>query len=182
VPPAMTTKDFIDRFALDTIEATRIVYERKLFGHLMILIYSAIDAMGLLDAPPEQTVANGKSFQAWVKKYLLSNPEILFNEIDLWAARCSVLHTFTSQSDLSNSGKARQIQYYSGAKESPTSKAFVQAASEIDDGAHVPAHIEDTYAVFLRGLANFAGDLVTKCATSTEHEKRLRNVLQPFSL
>jgi len=114
----MTTKDFIDRFALDTIEATRIVYERKLFGHLMIFIYSAIDAMGLLDAPPEQTEANGKSFQAWVKKYLLSNPEILFNEIDLWAARCSVLHTFTSQSDLSNRGKARQIQYYSGAKES----------------------------------------------------------------
>ncbi|MCQ4348527.1 hypothetical protein NGA35_14090 [Pseudomonas stutzeri] len=178
----MTPKDFIDRFALDTIEATRLLYEKKLFGHLMILIYSAIDAMGLLDAPPKQTSANGKSFQAWVKKYLLNNPEIQFNEIDLWAARCSVLHTFTSKSDLSNAGKARQIQYYSGPKDSPMAKAFVEAANDIDGGAHVPGHIEDTYMTFLDGLGKFAGDLVIKCSTSVEHEKRLRNVLQPFSL
>lgn len=182
MPPAMTPKDFIDRFSLDTIEATRLVYEKRLFGHLMILIYSAIDAMGFLDAPPDQTSANRKSFQAWVKKYLLNNPEIQFNEIDLWAARCSVLHTFTSKSDLSNAGKARQIQYYSGPKDSLMAKAFVEAANDIDGGAHVPGHIEDTYMAFLDGLGKFAGDLVIKCSTSVEHEKRLRNVLQPFSL
>ena len=178
----MTPKDCIDRFILDTIEATRLVYDKKLYGHLMVLIYSAIDSMGLLNSPPNKKYAEGASFKGWVKTYLLNNPEIQFNEEDFWAARCAVLHTFTSKSRLSSEGKAREIKYFSFQKDSPIAKAVFEATNEIDNGAHVPAHIEGTYIAFLDGLEKFASDLALKCDTSVEYKKRLLNVLQPFVL
>jgi hypothetical protein len=177
-----TPKELIDRFALDTIEATQLLYSKKLYGHLMTLIFSTIDAMGLLDSPPTETRATKNTFKEWVKKYLLKNQGIQFNENDFYAARCSVLHTFTSKSDLSNKGEARQIQYFANLKNTPMEKVIIEATNDIDNGAHVPAHIEDIFLAFSKGMDQFTVDFISKCNTSIEYEERLRNVLQPFSL
>lgn len=171
--------DLTASFVRDTIKGTRLMCEAKLFGQLMILIYSAIDSMGLLAAPASQVSASGASFKAWVSKYLLAQDRSLeFTEVDLWAARCAVLHTYTSQSDLSRKAEARQIQYYSGDKTSEFAKAFVIATRDIDNGAHVPAHIEDTWIAFCKGVIEFASDLEEKCKLDSAYEARLRNILQ----
>lgn len=149
---------------------------------MFVLMYSTIDSMGLLDAPPTQISANGESFKNWVKKYLLPHGMFDFNEVDLWAARCSVLHTFTSESDLSKKGMAKQIQYYLGAKDTPIAEAFVKATKQIDDGAHVPANLEDTYRAFLEGLKSFETELSEKCKFDSTYEMRLRKVLQQFQM
>lgn len=175
-------EDLINCFISNTLKATHLLYSNSLYGHLMVVIYSSIDSMGLLDAPANQTSASGQSFKDWVNKYMLTYPGLEFNEVDFWAARCSVLHTFTAQSDLSSAGKARQIQYCSGPKDSPMALAFFTATRQIDSGAHVPAHIEDTYLAFLDGLEKFASDLLENCKRSQSHESRLRNVLQQFAL
>ena len=145
---------------------------------MLIVMYSTIDSMGLLDAPPTQISANGESFKNWVKTYLLPHGQFDFNEVDCWAARCSVLHTFTSESDLSRKGTAKQIQYYAGPKDTPEAEAFVKATKQIDNGAHVPAHLEDTYQAFLKGLKSFANGLSDKCKSDSKYEKRLYKVLQ----
>jgi hypothetical protein len=178
-----STDELITGFAGDTIKAAKLMYENDLYGQLMVIIYSAIDSMGLLDAAPTVTKATGGTFKAWVKKYMLSPGTVLdFNEVDLWGARCGVLHTFTTQSDLSDGGKAKQIQYYSGAKDSPFAKAFVTATKEIDGGVHVPAHIEDTLLAFCDGVRKFAADLQSNCKTNDAYEARLNNVLQQYQL
>lgn len=82
--------------------------------------------MGLLNAPGDQVDATGDSFKKWVKDYLLQNCAVDFTETDLWAARCSVLRTFAAESRLSHDGKARQLQYYGGGKESAEAKRFVE--------------------------------------------------------
>jgi len=178
----LSTEDLIGNFFGDAVKATSLLHSNNLYGHLMVIIYSSIESMGLLDASPSQTKATGQTFKDWVKKYMLTYPGLEFNEVDLWAARCAVLHTFTSQSDLSNDGKARQIQYYSGPKDTPMAQAFVVATKQIDNGAHVPAHIEDTYLAFLDGLKKFSGDLLANCKQSSAHESRLRNILQQFAM
>lgn len=172
----------IEKFSVSTVEATGLLYEKTLYGQMLVLLYSSIDSMGLLDAPPEQVKATGETFKNWVKKYLLPNGQFDFNEVDFWAARCSVLHTFTSASDLSNDGKAKEIQYYSGPKDSPVAQAFVTATKEIDNGKHVPAHIEDTYLAFLKGLGSFVEILSASCKTDPSYEKRLRQILQLFAM
>jgi|SRR5690554_877995 len=174
--------DLIGKYAVNTVKATQLLYSQTLYAHLLVLIYSSIDSMGLLDAPPSQTSASGESFKNWVKKYLLPNGKFEFNEVDFWAARCSVLHTFTSESDLSKTGKAKEIQYYSGDKESKMAKAFVAATKEIDNGKHVPAHIEDTYLAFLEGLKLFSKDLAANCKSNPTYNDRLNRVLQQFAM
>ncbi len=176
------TEGLIQKFCLTTLEATGALYQKNLYGHMMVLLYSSIDSLGLLDAPDTQTSATGESFKNWVKKYLLVYPGLEFNEIDFWAARCAVLHTFTSESDLSQKGKARQLQYYSGPKDSPKAKAFVAATKAIDNGKHIPAHIEDTYLAFLEALKVFPNDLLQNCSKNPAYAARVNNVLQQYAL
>lgn len=178
-PVAMTTDEMVDSYGEELFSALLLLFENKLHGQMMILIFSAVDALGLLDAPPEQTEASGASFKAWVGKYMLSKiPNAEFSEVDFWAARCGVLHTHTSLSKLSKEGKARQIQYFSGPKSSPFATAFYEAVRDIDGGAHVPANLEDVLMGLIKGFEIFKNDLKKKCADSDVYNARLRNILQ----
>jgi len=179
-PAAQSVEDLINGYAINTIEATNLMLSNHLYGQLMIIIYSTIDALGLLDAPPTKVEADNVTFKSWVKKYLLpQDPSLTFSETDMWGARCGVLHTFTAQSRLSGQGNAKQIVYYSGDKSGPGAQqllAFVQAQS----ATHVAAHIEDTLMAFLNGIKAFAPDLTAKCKADPKVEARLRNVLQQY--
>jgi hypothetical protein len=81
----------------------------------LALIYSGIDTFGLLDAPPAIENAGSNTFKQWCEKYILPRVQPVeggpVNAIDLWAARCGVLHTSTPLSALERAGKAHQIWY-----------------------------------------------------------------------
>ncbi|WP_313495884.1 hypothetical protein [Pseudoxanthomonas mexicana] len=175
-------EEMITKYLLACIDATGTLYQKELYGHLLVVIYSSIDTLGLLDAPPDQVSASGASFKSWVQNYLVPQPSVEFNEIDLWAARCAVLHTFTTQSDLSRAGKAREIQYYGGDKTTPQAKRFVSITKAMDGGRHLPVHFEDFYGAFLQALRLFVPDLDAKCSADPKCEKRLREVLQIFPM
>jgi hypothetical protein len=179
---ANDTEALIEKFCANTVLSAKLLYDHGLYGQMLVVLYSSIDSMGLLDAPPTQAGASGESFKTWVKTYLLSLGSFEFTDIDFWAARCSVLHTFTSESDLSIKGKAREIQYFSGSMDSPMGQAFVVATRQIDDGKHVPANIEETYLAFLRGIEVFGKALAAKCRNDAVYGSRVRKLLQRFSL
>lgn len=81
----------------------------------LTLIYSGIGTFGLLAALPGIVDASGDTYKQWCDKYIL--PRITSVEgdavkaVDLWAARCGVLHTSTPLSKLEREGKAHQIWY-----------------------------------------------------------------------
>lgn len=81
----------------------------------LALIYSGIDTFGLLAAPPAIEDAGSDTFKQWCEKYILPRVQPLeggpVTAIDLWAARCGVLHTSTPLSALERAGKAHQIWY-----------------------------------------------------------------------
>ncbi len=181
LPQVMTTDEMIDGYALQTVGAIRLMYTNRYFGQMMVLIYSAVDSMGLLDAPPAQTEADGASFKAWVKKYLLpQNPSLEFNEVDFWAARCAVLHTHTTQSKLSKTAKAKQIQYYGGDKTSEFASAFVVATRVLEGGSHVPAHLEDTLLAFCKGVQLFVVELDKNCKADPAYKIRMQQIIQQY--
>jgi hypothetical protein len=75
----------------------------------LTLLYSGMDVMASLDAEPNES--NRKSFVKWVDNYLLRDKAIQCDAIDLYAARCGIVHTFTANSDLYINGKAKKIAY-----------------------------------------------------------------------
>jgi len=79
------------------------------------VIYSGIDTLGLLAAAPEIDDATGETFKGWCKKYLLARLQSIdgkpLEAVDLWAARCGVLHTSAPVSTLSRKGEAHEIWY-----------------------------------------------------------------------
>lgn len=186
-PTNMTTMqhesdNLINQFLNSAVEAINLLYTNNHFGQMLVVMYSTIDTMGLLDAPPTQNSATGDSFKEWVKKYILPHGNFDFNEVDFWAARCSILHTHTSESDLSRAGKARQIQYYTGSSVSEMAKAFAAKTKKIDNGEHVSANIPDTVMAFLKGIQKFTSNLSTNCKIKPAYATRLRKILQPFPI
>lgn len=180
LPPPATVDSMVQGFFVSTSKAIALLYSNGLYGHLLVVMYSAIDTMGLLDAPPGQVDATGAGFKSWVRKYLLIDPRANFDATDMWAARCAVLHTFTSESKLSREGNAKELQYFGGDKESPFAKQFAAITPTLHGGKHVPVHFEDLCAVFFEGIKCFALDLLQNAGADPAYESRLRKVLQAY--
>lgn len=172
------SKQQIAQFVKNTVTAIGLLFKSELYGQTKILMYSAIDTMGLLDAPAGQEKATGETFKAWVRKYILADTKLPFSDVDLWAARCAVLHTFTTASDLSNGGKAKEIIFFVGQADSPMMKAFHAATLDVGKDTHVPAVFSDFLDAFLEGIERFMGDLIANCEKDPAYSRRLGKVIQ----
>ena len=76
----------------------------------LILLYSAIDAASWLCAEdPDGQVQD--HFVPWVEKYLLSTGRFECTALDLWGARCGIVHTLSPSSRLSRKERVREILY-----------------------------------------------------------------------
>ena len=178
---SQTVDEMLEGYFLATTKAIGTLFKEDLLPHSLVIIYSTIDTCGLLDAPVTQTEATGESFQNWVKKYVLTDPALEFNEVDLWGARCAVLHTFTSQSRLSNAGKARQLLYYTGDKSAQHIQNLIAFTKNHENGAHLPVHYGDLAEAVFAGMKSFIPDLAALCATSPVHLARLRKIVQTYA-
>jgi hypothetical protein len=89
--------------------------ENELPEQALALIYSGIDTLGLLDAPPSVSDATRSTFMPWCETYIIPRVQSVEGDpltaIDLYAARCGVLHTSTPASNLGRKGDAREIWY-----------------------------------------------------------------------
>src|SRR5690606_16451254 len=98
----------------EIIKAIRKCIDEKLHIPALILIYTSIDSVSYLYLPNQKSVQ--KRFTTWVNDWLIKKSTVKYSALDLYAARCGVLHTFTSDSDLSRSKSARRISYCYGNK------------------------------------------------------------------
>jgi hypothetical protein len=75
------------------------------------LIYSCVDSVSALtrDDPAQDTSIN--EFTTWVERYLLPNSSLRCNAIDIYAARCGVLHNYGHDSRKRREGKALPLVY-----------------------------------------------------------------------
>lgn len=162
----------------------KILLDNGYLGQALIVMYSTMDALGLLLAPVEQETATGATFKAWAIRCFLphANAELDVNDSDLWGARCGVLHTFTSEFDSSRIKTARQVQYFSGDSKSAIGKALSAAAKEVDGGKHIMVSIEDIAACFYRSLSSSVEEFTKMCDANPAHEARLGKILQAIRM
>lgn len=126
--------------------------ERILPG--LVLVYAGIDIMASLSWPTASKKKQGETFKGWVKKYL-QPADLGCGDVDLWAARCGLLHAYSAESSLSDKGKARKI-YYSWGNAKP--EALQKWIDELNKPA-VAVSVDRLFQAFYDALLRLASDM-----------------------
>ena len=129
--------------------------EQKLVGPTLILIYSTIDTAGWLDT--DQPFTTRRAFINWVEKYLLPAKPLACNAIDLYAARCGLLHTFTPDSQMSVDAKARRLCYAWGTAQVSHLHRLLDETKR--HNLYAAVHLDDLYEALKLGLLAFVDEV-----------------------
>lgn len=122
----------------------------------LILIYSGIDIFASLSCESGKNKATRSDFKEWCDKYLLPNYESECTAADIYAARCAIVHTYTSKSSLSESGGAREIVYAWGNRKPET---LQQAIGLTTFKNTLVLHIDNLFEAFRVGVAAFLDEV-----------------------
>ncbi len=117
----------------------------------LILIYSGIDAMSSLERPDSPSKVK-EYFVSWVETYMMFNNGKVTG-VELFAARCGIVHTYGPISDLSKRRKARLIGYTVGGGPDIMDSPFVEDL--------VLLSVEGLASAFFRGIVSYLEVLKT---------------------
>lgn len=125
--------------------------ENKLNSPAQVLIYSAIDIVSWLASP--EKYASKVSFIKWVEAYLLPGSSIKATALDLYAARCGIIHTLTPEAKPIPNEKPRLICYVTG----DSTVDLIQRSIELSGktSRFVAVHINDLYKAWRLGVKRF---------------------------
>jgi len=155
----------------DMLDAARHCIAQRQFLPALVLMYSHIDVLAWAGSAKQKQAVRLR-FEAWVSRWLL--PELSINApninaTDLYAARCGILHTLTSKSDLSATGAAREIAYAWGIAQAPVLDAVI-AQTEFT-GRLVTLH----YETLLNALEISIQKFLAAASSDPELESRLED-------
>ncbi len=137
------------------LKAIDLCIENKLRSPALILVYAGIDIFAALNRPEGKEEGTRKDFKDWCDKYILHKKQLACSANDLYAARCGVVHSYSSQSTLTRNKEALEI-VYSWGKQSP--EPLQTILKSIDYPAHV-IHIETLVELFKSGVHEFLEDV-----------------------
>ena len=166
-------KPHIRRNFEQILQAAKWSLSKKLTIPALVLLYSAIDiAAGLASDNPD---INGKEhFVKWVNRYIAPRIRLSCSALDLYGARCGLVHTFGAESTLRKKGRAKQIHYAYGESD-PAKLRKLAALAQID--FCVVVHTDDLFEAVREGVEAFLDAAATD---STLVERVNRNALFAF--
>ena len=159
----------------EMFEAIDACYYKALIIPCLSLIYTVIDSIGWL-AYGDKEGSSKKRFIEWSEKYLLPHVKDNCAAIDLYSARCSILHWLSWESALSENQKAKRIVYSLGRG---TENSF-ELDKQIFSQEHVASVHIDTLIISLKfAVINFFKDAEVntelmqriKCANGKRYAK-----------
>jgi len=139
----------------DMVAAAKRCIELRQFLPALILMYSHIDTLAWAgSAKQKQSVR--RNFESWVSRWLL--PELsakvpALTATDLYAARCGVLHSLTSKSDLSAAGVAKEMAYAWGTADALLLNSAI--ASTAYSNKLVTLHYNELHTSLTGAIAKF---------------------------
>lgn len=133
----------------EMFEAIDACYYKALIIPCLSLIYTTIDSIGWL-AYGDKEESTKKRFIQWSETYLFPLLKDNCNSIDLYSARCSILHGLSWESDLSRNHKAKRIVYSMGRNTENSS----ELDKEIFSQDHVASVHIDSLITSLKAAVN----------------------------
>ena len=125
----------------------------KLISPVLILLYSTIDIASYLNSASAST---RERFVLWCDTYLLKAKQLPCTALELYGARCGVVHAMSPDSDLSTAGKVRRIIYAWGDSEVDTLQSLLELTRMSD---YVAVKLEELVEAYRLGLAFYIKDL-----------------------
>jgi hypothetical protein len=122
----------------------------------LILTYATIDIMAWLDRDENHQDVQRDDFIRWVETYLLPSSQLPCTAIDLYAARCSLLHSYSAESKLSREGKANLVFYAWGTAEQQDLQKLIDLAGNRDAKA---VQVEGLIRALKTGIERFLSDM-----------------------
>jgi len=144
--------DALEKNLDNIIKSIELCLNAKFQISSLVLLYSGIDIVAWLNRPASKERATRKDFVIWVDDFLLPDPNIKCEAIDLYAARCAVVHSYSFSSKLSTEGKAKEI-YYSWGK--ANIKSLQNDIDRRSKKIAVAIHINDFLKTFKEGIEKF---------------------------
>lgn len=123
--------------------------ERKQLLPCLLLIYSGIDIVASLERKYDEGTA--AAFQRWVDNYIYPETNFDCSSKDLYGARCGIVHTFSSFSDYSRSGRAKEVIYAWG----NASADKLREVSKTVGRTNIVLDIDRLIFVFKSGVGNY---------------------------
>jgi hypothetical protein len=108
-------------------------------------------------------------FVAWVERYIKFQCEEQLTGLDLYGARCAMLHTYGARSKLSREGKCRMVCYMDKGVPEIRCKPHVKDMVVVSVSALADA--------FFRGIDEFLIDLFANKGKAAVAEERLRELM-----
>ncbi len=190
-PPAFESETIEQTFA-QLLMVVELCVKARATTPALVLIYSAIDVAGWLYAVSPSATPKSR-FIGWVTKFLLPAAKLDCSAIELYGARCGVVHNFSSESDLSrqSSGKVRQIVYSWGNSDLETLREMSRIVN-LDLGESPKAargqprkftsvKLEDLIAAFGAGLMRFFKESESDQRMAARIRERSGKVLMQMS-
>lgn len=159
---------------LETIEET--VSKRRIIPCL-ILVYSGIDSFSYLASTSD--CASGSIFKSWVKEWMLCQNILNCNEVDIYSARCALLHQQISESNLTRSKKAKAVYYSWGKKSSADLQAIIEYHR--NQNTIVAVKVEDLVMSFRVGVRNCLQEIEKDTARRQLFEQKQRQMFYTSS-
>jgi hypothetical protein len=150
--------------------------ENKRITPSLILISSIFDILGWLSSSEE--FASSKSFIQWIKTYLLPYQKLDCSAIDLYAARCGLIHTFSPHSKLSEAHKARKICWAWGNTSLQDLKTVIQKTKKED--VYVAVHVNDLVIEMGNAVDRFLEELIKNPERLKLAEEKANNFFEDF--
>lgn len=177
--PENNLEDFINNF-VDAAETCR---DKRLINPTLVLIYSAIDILGSLlqsearkdfelrksQSGSKETFGIRHSFCFWVDRYM--QPEKYLDSecrsIDIYGARCGLLHELRLESNINHSHGAKIITYAWGV----ATVDDLRRSMAIINKDYIAIHVDTLIDVFKNGITRFLNDTEMMAVASVKSKK-----------
>ena len=94
----------------EIVQASNLCLNSKFPSAALSLMYIALDTAASLDHRLRKETSRFR-FVKWVERYILCSGDLPCSALDLYGARCGLLHTYSPRSRLSSKGHVAEIWY-----------------------------------------------------------------------
>ncbi len=170
-----TDKEHILKIAQSDIkDPIKIVLKNKSYRSAVILILAGIDTMAYLSMPASKKTQDCHDFIEWADRHIPFEGKEKLTGLELYIARCVILHSYSDYSSIMSLGDCREIEY----TDQSNPDAINYNPEESDKIVKVSVHaLSDA---FFKGLDRFFDYLFSDKKMLAVAEKRLDEIMLRF--
>ena len=168
------TENILKTVQGDIKDPIRIVLKNKKYRAAVILILTGIDTMAYLSMPAGKKTQDCHDFIEWVDKYVLFEGREKLTGLELYIARCVILHSYSDYSSIMSMGDCRKIEYTDQSNQDETEY------NPKESDKIVKISVKALTEAFFKGVDRFFDYLFSDNEKALLVEKRLDELMLKF--